>query len=213
MHYINHSRPSRRRGALPSIGDRGEETGQGPNSNTTHMAEKNAGSAVVWAARCTALLLLFLVVSWVKKLGGVSTSPDVLADGSNSTDRLFNWHPILMVSGFAVLMTEAVLAYKAPAQVTHTRYGHAKSEARPHRPLLRTSDPKPHSLIQLHLQGKAEGRALELALSRCAPNLLRLASGVSVPQPQEPPNPQFIQPPQLPRRRGHKSSYDPGRLM
>jgi hypothetical protein len=86
-------------------------------------AEKNPGSAFIWAARCTTVILLLIVASWVSKLGGVSTTPDVLADGSKSTDRLFNWHPVLMVTGFGVLMTEAVLAYRIPAHMTHTRYG------------------------------------------------------------------------------------------
>lgn len=121
MHLIEHSRLSRRRLISPLIGDLGEDRGQGLDSNILNMAEKNPGSKVVWAARATAVILLLVVASWVSKLGGVSTSPDMLADGSKSTDRLFNWHPILMVTGFAVLMTEAVLAYRIPAHMTHTR--------------------------------------------------------------------------------------------
>jgi hypothetical protein len=34
---------------------------------------------------------------------------------------LFNWHPVLMTLGFAVLMTEAVLAYKSPWQRSFSR--------------------------------------------------------------------------------------------
>jgi hypothetical protein len=56
---------------------------------------------------------------WVHQLGGVSTRPE---QDRASTDRLFNWHPVLMTLGFGVLMTEAVLAYKAPWQQSYSRW-------------------------------------------------------------------------------------------
>jgi hypothetical protein len=48
--------------------------------------------AVGIAARLVAGTVLALVLWWVSALlGGVSTSPDVGADGSVNTSRLFNW--------------------------------------------------------------------------------------------------------------------------
>eukprot|EP00775_Hariotina_reticulata_P005615 gene5615-5853_t len=65
------------------------------------------------AARIAGLLALVLVGVWVHSyLGGLALS---------SPGILFNWHPILMTLGFAVLMTEAVLAYKSPWQRTFSR--------------------------------------------------------------------------------------------
>lgn len=60
---------------------------------------------------------LALTVAWaLGPLGGVSLSPDEgPTEGSNSTSRLFNWHPILMVFGYVVCMGEALSAYAAPA--------------------------------------------------------------------------------------------------
>lgn len=61
---------------------------------------------------------MLLVSVWVHGyLGGIGFAAP---DGSN-TDQLFNWHPILMTFAFAVLMTEAVLAYRAPWQSQFSR--------------------------------------------------------------------------------------------
>eukprot|EP00879_Flechtneria_rotunda_P003581 GHRR01003815.1.p1 GENE.GHRR01003815.1~~GHRR01003815.1.p1 ORF type:complete len:293 (+),score=68.89 GHRR01003815.1:1580-2458(+) len=74
------------------------------------------------AARVCALTTLLVVGIWVHfYLGGVAAGPKVAADGGNSTDQLFNWHPVLMILAFAVFMTEAVLAYKAPLQQSFSR--------------------------------------------------------------------------------------------
>lgn len=78
--------------------------------------------AVAAAARLCAIAVLSIVTWWVSaKLGGVSASPDVGADGSVTTARLFNWHPVLMTLGFPVFMTEALLAYRAPWQARMPR--------------------------------------------------------------------------------------------
>ncbi|KAI8469941.1 MAG: cytochrome b561 [Monoraphidium minutum] len=72
-------------------------------------------SGAALAARVVAVTVLAIVAWWVSQLlGGVSASPDVAADGAISTGRLFNWHPVLMVLAFPVLMSEALLAYRAP---------------------------------------------------------------------------------------------------
>lgn len=48
---------------------------------------------------------------WVfKLLGGVASQPDA----GGKTARLFNWHPLLMVLAYVVLMSEAVMAYRLP---------------------------------------------------------------------------------------------------
>lgn len=73
------------------------------------------------APRAAALATLAVVGAWVHKLGGVSASKDVAADGSISTDRLFNWHPVLMILAFGIFMSEAVLAYKVPLSASLSR--------------------------------------------------------------------------------------------
>jgi hypothetical protein len=75
-------------------------------------------STISLLARACGVATLLVVGLWVHQLGGVSTRPE--QDGA-STDRLFNWHPVLMILGFGVLMTEAVLAYKAPWQQNFSR--------------------------------------------------------------------------------------------
>lgn len=77
---------------------------------------------VSWLARSSALIVLILVGHWVSTyLGGVASSPKELPDGSNDTNGIFNWHPILMTLGFVIFMTEAVLAYKAPWSTSFSR--------------------------------------------------------------------------------------------
>lgn len=82
-------------------------------------SQQGSGTSLVsLSARACGLATLFTVGVWVHQLGGVSTRPE--QDGA-STDRLFNWHPVLMTLGFGLLMTEAVLAYKAPWQQSYSR--------------------------------------------------------------------------------------------
>lgn len=85
-------------------------------------AHSGGGSdAVSYAARLCALLSLLVVGVWVHQyLGGVGVAPE---QGGASTDKIFNWHPVLMTLGFGVLMTEAVLAYKAPWVKSYSRQG------------------------------------------------------------------------------------------
>jgi hypothetical protein len=77
-------------------------------------AVQNSSDAFAWATRIIAVSLLAAVGTWVHQLGGVAAGAETAADGSISTDRMFNWHPVLMVLGFGVCMTEAVLAYRVP---------------------------------------------------------------------------------------------------
>jgi hypothetical protein len=56
------------------------------------------------------------MAGWVfQHLGGVALSPkQTAAPGVNDTGVIFNWHPLLMAIAFPLLMSEAVVAYKAP---------------------------------------------------------------------------------------------------
>jgi hypothetical protein len=54
---------------------------------TQHRAEAATPGWAVIAPRAAALATLAVVGAWVHKLGGVSASKDVAADGSISTDR------------------------------------------------------------------------------------------------------------------------------
>ncbi|GMH42569.1 hypothetical protein BSKO_10488 [Bryopsis sp. KO-2023] len=53
---------------------------------------------------------LCLIAVWTGSyLGGFSSKAE-----NGNTSKLFNWHPLLMVLAIPVLMTESVLAYRAP---------------------------------------------------------------------------------------------------
>ena len=68
-----------------------------------------------WLGRLSAALMVALTFLWVfRYLGGVGLSPTVTGPGVNTTDVIFNWHPLLMCIAFPVLMGEALIAYKAP---------------------------------------------------------------------------------------------------
>lgn len=71
---------------------------------------------VRWAARASAVTLIGVMAGWVfQHLGGVALSPkQTAAPGVNDTGVIFNWHPLLMAIAFPLLMSEAVVAYKAP---------------------------------------------------------------------------------------------------
>lgn len=75
-------------------------------------ATPGSAAAVAIVARAAGACALLLVSTWVHGLGGVSSTR--ASDGG--TDALFNWHPVLMTLAYAVFMTEALLAYKAPWQ-------------------------------------------------------------------------------------------------
>jgi len=66
-------------------------------------------------ARLVSVLVVTLVGVWVgKDLGGVALAPVPKEGGTNDTNQLFNWHPVLMTLAFAVFMSEALLAYASP---------------------------------------------------------------------------------------------------
>lgn len=70
-------------------------------------------AVLTWGAPACALIVLALVGVWVHGLGGVANGPTATPTGY-STSLLFNWHPILMTMGFAVFMSQAIVAYKNP---------------------------------------------------------------------------------------------------
>eukprot|EP00873_Tetraselmis_striata_P021299 jgi/Tetstr1/441563/TSEL_029792.t1 len=83
------------------------------------MATGSLGSPapgwVRWAARASALTLVAVMAGWVfQHLGGLALAPRETAPGVNDTGVIFNWHPLLMAVAFPLLMSEAVVAYRAP---------------------------------------------------------------------------------------------------
>ncbi|KAL6780921.1 hypothetical protein ACKKBG_A09040 [Auxenochlorella protothecoides x Auxenochlorella symbiontica] len=77
--------------------------------------------ATVTTRLCQAGILI-LAVWWVfGPLGGVGTTPRDLGEGANDTGPIFNWHPLLMLLAFPVLMGEALLAYRSPAPTLDSR--------------------------------------------------------------------------------------------
>jgi len=93
-----------------------------PPPTALTAVNRTPASASAVAARVLALTILALVTWWISDLGGVSASADVGPDGVGvKTARLFNWHPLLMVVAFVVLMTEALLAYRAPLRAALSR--------------------------------------------------------------------------------------------
>lgn len=57
---------------------------------------------------------MLLVIAWVVKLGGASLRPVWQSDTTNDTSKLFNLHPLLQTAAFAVLMAEALQAWRSP---------------------------------------------------------------------------------------------------
>eukprot|EP00878_Enallax_costatus_P040842 GHUV01047237.1.p2 GENE.GHUV01047237.1~~GHUV01047237.1.p2 ORF type:complete len:116 (+),score=15.69 GHUV01047237.1:416-763(+) len=110
-HVLILGKKLRARRAMPLTDDAFTATG-------ARSAATGSTSWLGFAARGCGLASLLIVSIWIHGyLGGVGLAAP---DGS-STDQLFNWHPILMITAFAVLMTEAVLAYKAPWQSSFSR--------------------------------------------------------------------------------------------
>ena len=64
--------------------------------------------------RILELLCLVVVVAWVAKLGGISLRPVWINATTNDTGKLFNLHPIIQTAAFAVLMAEALQAWRSP---------------------------------------------------------------------------------------------------
>jgi len=73
-------------------------------------------------ARALEVLCLLTVIAWVRALGGVSLHPEQLDASTNDTSKLFNVHPILQVTAFAVLMAEALQAWRHPLLPDLQRY-------------------------------------------------------------------------------------------
>ncbi len=60
------------------------------------------------------LATIIVLLCWIfGNLGGVSLHPSGALLG-NDTNRLFNWHPLLMVLAWVVFSAEALLAYRSP---------------------------------------------------------------------------------------------------
>lgn len=67
------------------------------------------------AARCLNVVLGICVAIWVLAyLGGLGFAPKPGPDGSNDTGIIFNYHPLLMVLAFPILMGEALLSFRQP---------------------------------------------------------------------------------------------------
>ena len=64
--------------------------------------------------RILELACLLVVIAWVRTLGGVSLRPVWTNSTTNDTGKLFNWHPIVQTTAFAVLMAEALQAWRSP---------------------------------------------------------------------------------------------------
>lgn len=64
--------------------------------------------------RILELACLVVVIAWVRTLGGVSLRPVWTNSTTNDTGKLFNWHPIVQTTAFAVLMAEALQAWRSP---------------------------------------------------------------------------------------------------
>jgi cytochrome b561 len=65
----------------------------------------------------TQLAVFIILFTWIFGfLGGVSLRPIKagFAAGSNDTNRLFNWHPLLMTLAWIGFSAEALLAYRSP---------------------------------------------------------------------------------------------------
>ena len=74
----------------------------------------HAHRALSILTRVLELSCLLVVVSWIAQLGGISLRPAWSDDTTNDTGRLFNLHPLLMTAAFAVLMAEALQAWRSP---------------------------------------------------------------------------------------------------
>lgn len=79
--------------------------------NAAHRAPARALSILT---RVLELSCVLVVVTWVVKLGGVSMRPAWSSETTNDTGRLFNVHPLLQTAAFAVLMAEALQAWRSP---------------------------------------------------------------------------------------------------
>lgn len=90
--------------------------GLGSGSARWGVSAARPGLLAAPSIRLAQALCLVLVLWWVfGPLGGVALRPKALESGGNDTSPVFNWHPLLMVLAFPLLMGEAVLAYRAPA--------------------------------------------------------------------------------------------------
>lgn len=80
-------------------------------------------AAAAALARCINVVLCICVAIWVLTyLGGLGLRPTPLQDGSNDTGVIFNYHPMLMVLAFPVLMGEALLSFRQPPIASLQRY-------------------------------------------------------------------------------------------
>ena len=81
------------------------------------------GYPVKTLQRASYTLVFVLTIVWVfASLGGLKLKPLVDSKGAVNTGGIFNWHPILMVLTYTVLMSEGILAYKYPIVTSWKRY-------------------------------------------------------------------------------------------
>ncbi|KAK9814792.1 hypothetical protein WJX72_011556 [[Myrmecia] bisecta] len=72
-------------------------------------------AALTLLTRLLEVSTFVLVAIWTSSyLGGLGVSPTWTSTTVNDTNRVFNWHPLLMALAFPVFMAEALLAYRVP---------------------------------------------------------------------------------------------------
>ena len=57
------------------------------------------------------------------RAGGLSLRPTKLPGGGNDTGKLFNVHPVIMITAFGVVMAEALQSWRAPILPSLDRRG------------------------------------------------------------------------------------------
>ncbi len=59
--------------------------------------------------------------------GGLSWRPTKLPGGGNDTGKLFNVHPVVMITAFGVVMAEALQSWRQPLVPSLDRYGRLRT--------------------------------------------------------------------------------------
>jgi cytochrome b-561 len=85
---------------------------------------QGATSTALYAAHLSALLVMVLVVYWVTCVNAEDTAQQGFSWAYKSP-LVFNWHPVLMVSGLVFCGTEAILIWQATyLERSHRKIGH-----------------------------------------------------------------------------------------
>lgn len=76
--------------------------------------------ATAWLATGMSVLTLIMTISWATS----SDTNESYLGGLDWSDRVFNWHPILMVSGMLVGLTNGVLSFRRPLKRKQNKFLH-----------------------------------------------------------------------------------------